>query len=367
MPSTGAILEPVNGYEAWTITNPDTNANAVFYNTKTNATVTATQSKAIRPGQQVVIFVDRESQKNGVSLLAATAQTTVIIEKEFFRSRLLFQIGKWAAAVATAVAISFWRLVSGSTTAIEPVGGVTEVRGDTIRNKTAGATMALTTQAATDPILIGAGSGTASQAILRQSASGPAIVSTATATSLESAAGVSAINITSAEVQHRQVGTTPDVYYNASGADARHTMNATNLVHHTPSSGGVIDSVKRCYELPIANTIVVAPGDTVEFVNNTNNRVGPSAIGSAQIILGIAITGGTGNAGGTVFCRVAVEGWLTGVIADTGGVTVLQYIKPGANNANRVISTTALAVNSFGRCTLTAAATNPTSFMLCRA
>src|SRR3990167_6307980 len=152
---TTAVLESLSGdYQFWTLENPDTNAQAIFYNQNATATTTATQSKPVRPGQTAFFFVNAWDNPNGVSLIAATAAQTVNLVKETFRTRLGYQIAVLAAGVAASVA-NLWRTVAGSTTAIEPVGAIVEARADTVRNKTAGTALTVTTQAASDGMIIG--------------------------------------------------------------------------------------------------------------------------------------------------------------------------------------------------------------------
>ena len=101
----------------------------------------------------------------------------------------------------------------------------------------------------------------------------------------------------------------------------------------------------------------------MEYAANTNNnRVQSSAAASTNLQIGVCISGGTGNAGGTVFARIGVSGYQPSVfLADTGGVTYAQYAKVGGNVANRVISTAAASAVNFGMIVLTATAGNPTS------
>src|SRR3990167_4786881 len=138
-----SVLEPVGGSEYWEIENPDTNPTTIFANLNAPATTTATQSSAIRPGSKWFAFVNPFKNPNGVSLIAATSATTVILRKETFRTRLHYGLAVIAGSVSAIVANNFWRLVAGSTTAIEPSGAIVEARADTVRVKTTGADLAL--------------------------------------------------------------------------------------------------------------------------------------------------------------------------------------------------------------------------------
>src|SRR3990167_889522 len=138
-----SVLEPVGGSEYWEIENPDTNPTTIFANLNAPATTTATQSSAIRPGSKWFAFVNPFKNPNGVSLIAATSATTVILRKETFRTRLHYGLAVIAGSVSAIVANNFWRLVAGSTTAIEPSGAIVEARMDEVRPKTTGADFSL--------------------------------------------------------------------------------------------------------------------------------------------------------------------------------------------------------------------------------
>src|SRR3990167_3565814 len=138
-----SVLEPVGGSEYWEIENPDTNPTTIFANLNAPASTTATQSSAIRPGSKWFAVVNPFKNPNGVSLIAATSATTVILRKETFRTRLHSGLGVIAGSVSAIVANNFWRLVAGSATAIEPNGAVVEARADTVRPKTAATAMSI--------------------------------------------------------------------------------------------------------------------------------------------------------------------------------------------------------------------------------
>jgi hypothetical protein len=77
--------------------------------------------------------------------------------------------------------------------------------------------------------------------------------------------------------------------------------------HDAPNGGRVTiyPLSGNMHELPVQNTLVVAAGGAV--VAGTAGTIGPGstlgAAAAAGTLLGIALTGGTGNAGGTVKAR----------------------------------------------------------------
>jgi hypothetical protein len=120
------------------------------------------------------------------------------------------------------------------------------------------------------------------------------------------------------------------VAFRSTSTDPRHTLNSTTRIRHTPVAGGVVNEVAGAVFKVIANAAVINAGDTVEYVAAGGQRVQAAAAGSANKPAGYCITGGTGNAGGTIYALVWVEGVLvTTLVADTNGVLAGQYIYPG--------------------------------------
>lgn len=336
-------------FEIIYIINPSSTGITAYVNLRGGPATSA--DAPIGSGQGLVITLGESDV--GASIVAASATPTVILLRESFQSQEAFLIFGPVFIAAAAQFAAMW--FAASATQLQPVGPFTGARLDTARGIAAAGAMTLgVTGNATFgvPFLMGSSAGDYAEI----GTNGWQVINAGSIRLYMDNTSVLSLRNGYSFVQHFGAGTDP-----------RHTIAPTQQVLHTPVAGGAIQSLLVCYEFPVANGSTVTAGDIVEFNNNANNRISSSAAGSVQIILGIAQTTATGNAGGTVFARVAVEGWVTGTIADTGGVTVLQYIKPGTTTANKVNSTAALAVNSFGRCTLTATATNPTSYMICRA
>lgn len=351
--ATSAQREDLSGdYQFWILENPDTNSNAVFYNPNATATTTATQSKVVRPGQSAFFFVNTRENPNGVSLIAATGATTVNLTKETFRTRLGYQIGVLSAAVAASVA-NLWRVVAGSTTAVELNGAYTEARADTLRAKTANGLLDVVVNG-TGGIRIGTTNNLANGA--------DAIIGRST-DSIEVGGGL-VETIISGTRRGYWLGATFELesgstflMYNGNRTDARYAISPTALTIYTPSAGGAISSGYKTIQLPIKSGSVVANADLVIFDPNNANRVLTTTATTDVAVIGQAISGGTGNAGGTVFAEIVIDAVLIGTVtADTGGTTANQYLILGSVTVNQVNSSTVRTNASFGRCLKTAAA-----------
>jgi len=344
--------------------NPSTNSNNVFLALNRDATTAAvTGQTVVSPGQYAFFILTLNDNGSGIQGIAATGNTVVTVFRQSFRT-LEERNSIMGGAFGGALAAQFWVAISG--TQVQLSGPFVEARTDTLRNKTAATAMQVTVQnIATEGLSFGP-VGTGAGLVSVGPSNNDYFRVAANSQTVQIAAARSVLFASTGTV-FDEAATRPVQVANTGGADPRHTLSSTAQVLHTPVAGGNTNSTFQSFEFPITNGSVVVIGDTVEFGNNGSNRVNAAGIGSANIILGVALAGGTGNAGGTVFARVAVSGFINTVVADTGGVTALQYVKPGANTANRVISTAALAVNSFGRCNLTAIAGAVTSIFLGRA
>src|SRR3990167_587441 len=356
---TTAVLESLSGdYQFWTLENPDTNAQSIFYNQNATASTTATQSKPVRPGQTAFFFVNAWDNPNGVSLIAATAAQTVNLVKETFRTRLGYTLAVIAAGVAASVA-NLWRTVAGSTTAIEPVGSVVQVRANTVRNKDDGTGLWLFTDAATVGIALRPGTAptvAASESALQSPDGTDQFRTQNGAVILQTNSTLGLVQIDN-ELQLRNLATlTRLALYNGNATDPRHSQSATHRVLHTPVAGGDIDSVLDTIERPIDDGVVLAAGNSLVMVSATTGRLALATTANVtQGVLGICVVGGTGNAGGTVFGRVGILGWFYGILADAAGVVGGQFVKPGTTTANQVESQTTPSLITFGRALITRA------------
>lgn len=325
--------------------NPSTNSNTVFLSLNRDATTAAvTGQVAVAPGQYAFFILTQKDNRTGINAIAATGNTVVTVQRQSFRSdleRLAVMGGLYGGAVAG----QYWVAISG--TQIKLAGAYTEARADKISSKTqAGAGGFLDLSSATQVALVSPNGNT--YRVVKDGSLEDTISSTARQTL--DATGLNLFN------------STPVIIF-AGASDQRAFIDAVGLVASTPTAGGVIDSSGFDMKFPIKNGAVIAAGDLVEFQPNTDNRVQSAAAASVNTQVGFCITGGTGNAGGTVFARVKLIGIVTSLLADTGGITADQYSKPGLNTANRVISTAAIAVNSHGRALKTAIAGAATTIM----
>ena len=353
---TTAVLESLSGdYQFWTLENPDTNAQSIFYNQNATASTTATQSKPVRPGQTAFFFVNAWDNPNGVSLIAATAAQTVNLVKETFRTRLGYQIAVLAAGVAASVA-NLWRTVAGSTTAVELNGAFTEARADTVRNKTAGTGLGIYTDAAATGIALRPGTAPTVNAseVNIYSPDGTDRQYVLNGNIVQTTNSIDRFVVRDADVHVRNSPTF--IHFEGAGTDPRHTLTSAHRVLHTPVAGGAIDSVLDTIERPIDDGVVLAAGNSLVMVSATTGRLALATTANVtQGVLGICVVGGTGNAGGTVFGRVGILGWFYGILADAAGVVGGQFVKPGTTTANQVESQTTPSLITFGRALITRA------------
>lgn len=249
----------------------------------------------------------------------------------------------WAAALEGG-AQAFVALTSGlwvvlSSTVIQPAGGFVGVRADTVASKTFGAAGGSLDLSTTGQIALLSPAGT-SYRVVKNGSLEDTITSTLRQTL--SAGGLTLSN------------TTPVIILSGT-SDTRSFMDTVGFCANTPSAGGTIDSATYSSNYPIKNGSTIAAGDIVEWDPNNNNFVIASGAGSTNPQLGVCITGGTGNAGGTVFARVAWRGVVTTLLADAAGVTAGHYGAAGATTANRLLSAATITPNSFCRVLKTAA------------
>lgn len=348
--------------------NPATNSNNVFLALNRAATTAAvTGQTVVSPGQYAFFILTAEDNASGICAIAATGTTVVTVSRQSFRShteRLAVMGGLFGGAVAA----QFWVAISG--TQIQLTGPFVEARVNVLRTKTSGGTIAVQNDQGTGMVTLGTGA----NATLTLNAAGSGNTDLLSSTGAHgvrvdgnagSVVGIisstqrSLLDATGLNLQN----TTPLIVFSGT-SDQRAFIDTTGINASNPAAGGVQDSSKYSISQSIVNGGTIAAGDIVEWVPNTSNRVQSSAAGSTNPQLGVCITGGTGNAGGTVMARVAIRGVVTTLLADAAGVTAGQYVAAGATTANRLLSTAALTANSFGRCLLTAAGGAATVIML---
>lgn len=360
VPSAAAIREKIYKPTWIKVKNPSANANSIYVRTDgTAATASATASDEVAPGQTRDWLFDPEDGDATWSIIAASSDTTVIVTRQTFRSRLILEVVGWAAAIAVTILSELWIAAAG---VVQLAPGYSEAQVDTLRARTASTRLTIAKDGSgTYGITIGTTGnpqgnanvlmGYDSNAYMEWGSGSLQALFSTTLRWQSTASGFSLENAT------------PLVVRSGNGSDPRFTMNSTDFIAHTPVAGGNIRSSCHCIELPIKNGSTVAAGDLVEFAANTNNNsVQSAAAASANMQIGVCVSGGTGNAGLTVFARIVIMGYVPSVfLADTGGVTYGQYAKVGGNNANRVISTAAASLANFGMIVLTATAGNPTS------
>lgn len=347
-------------YELIIVINDSANANAVFCSVSGDASTTPTGkagSERIPPGGVPGVYFLDPSNVNGVSAIAASGNTTVMLKRVPFPDEAAFfeAISSYAAMAALIAAL--WFAATG--TAVQLVGNYTEARADTVGPKTAATSFAvqdsnrttrievtptvleLTSEDRTDYIdVLNGGENHYTNSVLRQVLS---------------------------DTELQLVNAEAIVQYNGSQVDPRHTLNSNSQIMNFPSAGGQISGTRKLIELPIANAAVVAAGDIVEFATSASVAVSSAAAGSTRHILGKAITGGTGNVGLTVFAQVLIEGVeVSSLIADTNGVVLGQFVKPGGTTANRVESQTTPDQHTFGVSLSTAASGNNVIIRYCR-
>lgn len=350
------------------IYNPSTNTNTVFLALNRAATTAAVTGQiAVAPGQFSIPFLlNMDDNAGGINGIAATGTTVVTV----FRAPFLTAEEYNAAVVGFAagvIAAQYWIAISGTQVALS--GAFTEARADTVRAKTTGATLAMQNDQGNNSFQAAPGAN-GDSAVLADG-NGNAVLASGDATDFITVS-TSTINFTRNGQQKANLddstglqllNSTPFVV-NAGSGDNRSFLDTVGVCVNTPVAGGVIASAHYSINLPIKSGSTIATNDIVEWDPGNDNRVQSSAAGSTNPQLGICQTGGTGNAGGTVFARVIIRGIVISLVADAAGVTAGQYVAAGATTANRVLSTAALTANSFGRCLKTAGAAAATTIMV---
>jgi hypothetical protein len=355
-----------NKFSIVKVVNTDA-ANSVYYRSDgidpTAAAPTPTLGGfEIPPSQARVVILTPKSGDAVLKMIAATAPVVVGFQKLTFRNNVIAAI--IAAASYVAVFLQQQLIAVVNSTTLKLAGAYLTLRADTYSAKTPGTAVTLTPLAQADGVIIGAPGSATFAAPTRIGPSANDFLEIGTnGFQLRQNNGVQLYADNTSVLQLRNAYSL--ILQNGAGADPRHTFTPTEQVLHTPVAGGNISQTKVSREFPIVNAALVSVNDLVEIAPNSSNRVQKSAIASANLVIGVCTAGGTGNPAGTVFGRVMMYGYLTGVlIADTPGVTAGQFIKPGANTSNRVISAAASAAGAFGICLLTASAGNPTDVFI---
>jgi len=327
--------------EYWEIENSRDNTTSVFVRTQGTASV-ATSSHEVAPGEIYPLFLDHENgNKHGVSLIAETSDTLVMVRKTYFRSRLRFDLAKFAGAVAAAISTSFWTRISA--TAIQLSGGLTAARFDSTRPKTAGADWTAQNDQGNNSFVAndGANGGTD----VRGDGTGNAALLSSDDTDFV-AMGTGRLNITRASTQlidlvdnlyaHR-VSTAPVIFTSGDLTTEIHRFNSTARIRRMTASGAAASQAMDQSEWIIENGQVIAAGDLVELTAAAST-VRAEQVGSTGIV-GVCVSGGTGDAGGTVKALVQEWGMLNGtLVADNAGVTAGERAFGGATDVNQIAS-----------------------------
>lgn len=347
--------------------NPAANSNSVFLAlNKAATTAGVTGQVQVMPGQFSIPFIlNQEQNAGGINGIAATATTVVTV----FRAPFLTPDQYNAAVIAFGVGLAaaqFWQFVSGSTTAIQPVGAIVEARADTIRTKTTGQALALrndtgasvfnaATGANGNVDVVAPGSG---QADLITSA-GEDFVGVRTADTRVVRNNVTLGEIVDAQFSWR-VSTAPLSLTDGGFTDERHRFNSTHYIRRMVGDDEN-NGVMECEVLPVVNAATVNPGDLVKWI--APNRCQVAALNDTSIV-GVCVSGATGNAGGTTKAIIAMFGWLVNtLVADDAGVTAGQTLLGGATDVGQVASQATIE-GTFALCTETAASGVVTSCRL---
>jgi hypothetical protein len=343
---TGGTEIPCSGPQKWEIENTDT-ANSIFVNEELMPPSAATSGGSeVAAGLTRTFFFDGEKTPM-IRFKAATATVLINIRKTNFRSRILFVLAEIAAGIAKEITDQFWQRVSA--TVVKLAGAYTEARADTFDRKTAATGLVIGTNAIANGIRIGGAVAQSGGNVRVASADGTdwlQVVNSGIAAFLNSAA---VFNCSDTEVQARVASL---VQYAGAGTDPRHTLSSTALTTHTPVAGGAISSVYKTLKLPIKNGDVIANADIVVYDQaaggNANRVMKQNAVGDVAVA-GVAISGGTGDPGGTVMAEFVIDAFLVGALVGNGSCTTLQYLILGAATVNRVDSSTVRTNASFGR------------------
>lgn len=330
------------------------NLNDVFVSISGQASTTPTAgSGSVRLGQRSAPFsvlLDSKSNPNGVSAIAATGATRVTVVRTTFPDAEAFYAAVAGFAAAAVSLNNIWVVVSG--TVVQLNASWTEARADTFDSKTAANGVRLGASMPAGGVGVGSVALAAASARLGV---GTTYMDLLAASAAWIRSGTSVLVANSTKSYFNGLGTGTGLEFDAAdGTDTRHTLSSTARVLHTPVAGGAINSAQDCLEVPIVNAAVVAVGNIVELAGGGANACQAAAAGSTRSVLGIAVAGGTGNAGQTVFARVAFFGIYFGLLADTTGTVEHQFVRPGGTTADRVESTATPIANSFGKALTTA-------------
>lgn len=334
--------------------NPATNSNRVFLALNRAAAVAAVSGQVVvAPGQFSLPFLlNMKENSGGINGIAETGDTVVTVFRAPFLSPELYNAAVVAFA-AGVIAAQYWVAVSG--TAVALTGAFTSARADAIQNKTAATDVSVSNRDTnTAGVAIGAGPnhGLANgSVVIGLGGNGIEVASSATDVR------VSGTTYARFEASDLRIAAAKSIIQDngvLGSADPRHTLSSTDRVMHTPVAGGLLSSTMDSIELPIANSVVLAVGDNAEIVGGNNRVQLGTALSTGAV--GPVIVGGTGNAGGTVFARIRINGVLAQtLIADTAGVTAGLYLQFGAVNPAARVQDKATVEGTFGR-TLTTAA-----------
>ena len=285
----------------------------------------------------------------GASIVAASATPTVILLRESFQSYAEFlAFGPIFIAVASSLA-SYWIAVSSTRVAL--AGAFTEAQADAFDAKTAATGVRLGAS------LPSGGVGVGSVAL------GAGDVNVGIGTTYTAyAAGNTITERISNTIRRGLSSTSSDTHnatasnvYNGTATDPRLTFSVTAFTILTPAAGGSISSVYKTKKVPIADGVVVSAADIL--ISAGNNRVKVTTAITDVAVVGQAVSGATGNAGGTVLAEVIDDAALIGtIVTGAAGTVAGQFIilAAGVGEVNKADSSTVRTNASFGRATSTA-------------
>lgn len=339
--SAGAVYIPKKApYELIIVINPLGNTNTVFLSISGTAQTTATNSAGSEPvpagGTPGVYFLD-PSNVNGVSAIAATGNTSVILKRVPFPDEAAFFDAIMGYAAASAIISALW--IALSSTAVALAGSFTQANMDTVNAKTSANGLQLGSSGDFSGGGIGVGPVTKAASTVRVGG-GATTMFQAEAAALYQIIG----NLAYTRVQTGTVdwwnGPSATMYSGA-GTDPRFKISPTAVTRYTPVAGGQISETLQTVWKVIKNAVTLNTGDLAEYDPTSGFRVQAAAAGSTNQPAGRVITGGTGDAGGTVLAEIAVQGMIAqAFLADAAGVTQGQYVYQGATTAGRLASKT---------------------------
>lgn len=302
-------------------------ATSVWARTDGSIATAASPSLEIQAGTSKLIWLTPEDGDSVISLIAVTNPVNVFIQQLTFRSSLLAEIVGAAASLAVFILQTIWAPISS--TRVQLTGSYIEASADTYSGKTV----------QTNVRVGQPGNPTFATPCLIGPSSSDFIEVGTNGVQMENAGAVRVY------MDNGGVFKVQNTYslgvYNGGGTDPRFLASPTAVTRFTPVAGGQISETLFTVWKVIKNGVTLNAGDLAEYDVTSGFRVQAAAAGSANQGVGRVITGGTGNAGGTVLAEIANGGMMAQTfLADVAGVVQGQYVYQGATNAGRLASKT---------------------------